>query len=88
MTLNGAFRLRTVAAEDMLIDTRRGIARLDKVFRLSPAAAWLWRKALGKDFSEADLVAWLCEEYDISLQDAQNDVHELLADWLKYGIVA
>ena len=89
MTLNRAFRLRTVAAEDMLIDTRGGVARLDKVFRLSPAAAWLWNKASGEeDFSEENLVAWLCEEYDVSLQDAQNDVRDLLADWIKYGIVA
>ena len=88
MTLNRAFRLRTVAAEDMLIDTRGGVARLDKVFRLSPAAAWLWNKAAGKDFTEEDLVNWLCEEYDVSLQDAQNDVRDLIADWIKYGIVA
>ena len=88
MTLNGAFRLRTVAAEDMLIDTRGGAARLDKVFRLSPAAAWLWRKAYGKDFSQEDLVSWLCEEYDVSLQEARNDVRDLLADWIKYGIAA
>ena len=88
MTLNRAFRLRTVAAEDMLIDTRGGVARLDRVFRLSPAAAWLWSKANGKDFSEENLVAWLCEEYDVSLQQAREDVRDLLADWLKYGIVA
>ena len=88
MTLNRAFRHRTVAAEDMLIDTRGGVARLDKVFRLSPAAAWLWNKAAGKEFTEEDLVTWLCEEYDVSLQDAQNDVRDLIADWIKYGIVA
>ena len=87
MTLNGAFRLRTVAAEDMLIDTRGGVARLDKVFRLSPAAAWPWNKAVGKDFSQDDLVSWLCEEYDVSLQQARDDVRDLLADWEKYGIV-
>ena len=87
MTLNRAFRLRTVAAEDMLIDTRGGVARLDKVFRLSPSAAWLWNKASGKEFSENELVAWLCEEYDISLQQAREDVQGLLADWKKYGIV-
>ena len=89
MTLNRAFRLRTVAAEDMLIDTRGGVARLDKVFRLSPAAAWLWNKASEEeDFSEENLVAWLCEEYDVSLQQAREDVRDLLADWIKYGIVA
>ncbi len=87
MTLNGAFRLRTVAAEDMLIDTRGGVARLDKVFRLSPAAAWLWNKAAGREFSQDDLVAWLCEEYDVSLQQAHEDVRELIADWILYGIV-
>lgn len=88
MTLNRAFRLRTVAAEAMLIDTIGGVARLDKVFRLSPTAAWLWNKASGKVFSEDDLVTWLCEEYDVSLQKAREDVRDLLADWLKYGIVA
>ena len=87
MTLNRAFRLRTVAAEDMLIDTRGGVARLDKVFRLSPAAAWLWKRASGEDFSEDNLVAWLCEEYDVSLQQAREDVRELIADWRLYGIV-
>ena len=87
MTLNRAFRLRTVAAEDMLIDTRGGVARLDKVFRLSPAAAWLWNRAQGNDFSEEDLVSWLCAEYDVSRSQAQDDVHELVADWIKYGIV-
>ena len=86
MTLDRAFRLKTVAAEDMLIDTRGGIARLDQVFRLSPAAAWLWSRSQGTTFSEEDLVAWLCEEYDVSLSQAQKDVHELVTDWLKYGI--
>ena len=87
MTLNRAFRIRIVAAEYMLIDTRGGVARLDKVFRLSPAAAWLWNKAFGKEFSEDELIAWLCEEYGISLQQAREDVQDLLADWKKYGIV-
>lgn len=87
MTLNRAFKLKSVAAEDMLIDTRGGVARLDKVFKLNPAAAWLWEKASVKDFSEDDLVSWLCEEYDVSLQQARIDVRALLADWKKYGIV-
>ena len=86
MTLDRAFRLKKVAAEDMLIDTRSGAARFDNVYRFNPAAAWLWSKASGKDFSEEDLVAWLCEEYDVSLHQAKQDVHELVADWLKYGI--
>lgn len=88
MTLDRAFRLKTVAAEHVLIDTREGIARLDKVYRLSPAAAWLWNRALGEDFSQEDLASWLCEEYDVCLEQAQDDVRELVADWLKYGIAA
>ena len=86
MTLNRAFRLRTVAAEEMLIDTRGGTARLDQVYRLTSAAAWLWHKAQDRDFSEEDLVAWLCQDYDISCQHACEDVHRLLEDWIKNGI--
>ena len=86
MTLDRAFRLKTVAAGDILIDTRGGTARLDQVYRLTPAAAWLWNKAQGKEFSEEDLVAWLCQDYDISRQQACEDVHCLLEDWIKNGI--
>ena len=87
MTLDGAFSLRTVAAEHVLIDTRGGTARLDKVYRLSPAAAWLWNKAVGNDFSEEDLVTWLCQDYEVGQQQAREDVRALLADWKEYGIV-
>ena len=86
MTLDRAFRLKTVAAELMLIDTRGGIAHLDTVYRLSPAAAWLWNKAQETVFNEGDLVNWLCDEYDISRQQASDDVHSLLQDWIKNGI--
>ena len=88
MTLDRAFRLKTVAAEDMLIDTRGGVARLDKVYRLSSAAAWLWRKAQGIDFSKDDLVSWLCEEFNISQSQAQKDVQELVDDWINNGIAS
>ena len=88
MTLDRAFRLRTAAAGDILIDTRGGTARLDKVYRLNPAAAWLWDKVQGKEFSEEDLVSWLCEEYDISHQQACEDVHSLLEDWIENGIAS
>ncbi len=86
MTLDRAFRLKTVAVGDLLIDTRGGIARLDKVYRLNLAAAWLWNKAQNLVFSEEDLAAWLFEEYDISLQQAREDVHCMLEDWIKNGI--
>ncbi len=88
MTLDRAFRLKTVAVGDLLIDTRGGIARLDKVYRLTPAAAWLWNKVQNVVFSEEDLVSWLCEEYDISHQQAREDIHCLLEDWIKNGIAS
>ena len=88
MTLDRAFRLKTVAAEQVLIDTRGDIARLDKVFRPGPAAVWLWNKAQGLVFSEEDLVSWLCEEFDVSLSQAQQDVQELVVDWINNGIAS
>ena len=88
MTLDRVFRLKTVAAENLLIDTRGGIVRLNTVYRLSPAAAWLWDKAQGMDFSKDDLVTWLCEEFDISQSQAQLDVQELVDDWINNGIAS
>ena len=56
------------------------------VYRLTSAAAWLWNKAQDRDFYEEDLVAWLCQDYDISHQQACEDVHCLLEGWIKNGI--
>lgn len=67
----------------------QGIENLDfsKMINLNESAAFLWEKACNDDFSEEQLTAALCEEYDVDTQTAQQDVHALVEEWKKLGIV-
>ena len=59
-----------------------------KVYQLSDAAAWLWHKAAEQgDFTVESLAHALCEEYDITREDALTDVAELTAQWQQEGML-
>ena len=59
-----------------------------RVYQLSDAAAWLWQKATEQgDFTVESLAQELCNEYDITREDALSDVAELTAQWQQEGMV-
>ena len=52
------------------------------------AAAWLWREAERQgDFTVESLAEALCQEYDITPENALADVAELTAQWQQEGMV-
>ena len=87
MKLNHAFKLNEVAGEFMVIDTRGQVTNLSKVFCMNETAAWLWKKIGKQDFTEELLVEWICEEYDVTEEQAAKDVAGLVALWLKSEMV-
>ena len=63
-------------------------ARFGQVLQLSEAAAWLWREAERQgDFTVESLAEALCQEYDITPENALADVAELTALWQQVGVV-
>ena len=57
------------------------------MLQLSEAAAWLWQEAQQQgDFTVESLAEALCQEYDITPENALADVAELTAQWLQVGV--
>ncbi|MBR1504884.1 MAG: PqqD family protein [Prevotella sp.] len=82
------FVLRTVCGENVIVGEGLGTIDFGKLISLNETAAWLWKKAgeLG-DFSVDTLAAALCEEYDVSADQARADVEKMVQQWAEVGIV-
>ena len=80
--------LRTVCGENVIVGEGLGTIDFGKLISLNETAAWLWKKAgeMG-DFETDGLVKALCEEYDVTADEARQDVDKMVAQWLELGIV-
>jgi hypothetical protein len=88
MKLKEKFVLRDVCGKKVLM--AQGLQSIDdgRVMSLSESAAWLWQEArLQGDFTVDSLAKSLCEEYDITPDDAQRDVDELVTAWQTAGLL-
>ena len=88
MRIKSGFTLRRVGGQDTVMARGAAAARFGQVLQLSESAAWLWREAQRQgDFTVESLAEALCQEYDITPQDALADVAELTAQWQQVGVV-
>lgn len=87
MRLKNNFRLDLVAGEYMLLDTSGDTVNFNKVFSLNEPAAWLWRKIGAQEFDEPMLVEWICQEYEVSRDDATADVSNMVRLWQEYNMI-
>lgn len=87
MKIKNGFELRDVCGENIII--AHGVENIDftKVITLNESAAYLWKQMDGKEFTEADLVKALLEEYDVEEAQAQEDVKNLVASWKQAELV-
>lgn len=82
------FVLRTVCGENVIVGEGLGTIDFGKLISLNETAAWLWKKAgeMG-DFNIDSLTLALCEEYEVSTEQARVDVEKMVSQWLELGIV-
>ena len=82
------FVLRTVCGEHVIVGEGLGTIDFGKLISLNETAAWLWEKAgeMG-DFNIDSLTKALCDEYEVSAVDAQQDVEKMETQWQELGIV-
>lgn len=82
------FVLRTVCGEHVIVG--EGLKTIDfgKLISLNETAAWLWKKAgeMG-DFDIDQLTKALCEEYEVTADQARQDVQKMTNQWIELGIV-
>lgn len=86
MKLNKDLILREVGGEYMIVNPFTDTVDMTQVYSLNETAAWLWKQMEGKEFTVTDLVAVLCEEYEVDEQTATTDLTELCEQWLAAGI--
>ena len=82
MRIKKGFVLREVCGERVIIGEGLGAINFGKMLALNETAAWLWKQAqeMG-DFTIEALAERLCEEYDVTPDEARKDVSEIIDEW-------
>ncbi|WP_027450444.1 PqqD family protein [Xylanibacter brevis] len=87
MKTKKGFRLRNICGENVIV--AEGIENIDfsRIISMNESAAYLWNKVQSIDFTANTLIDLLLEEYEVSREDAAQDVNQLIEQWQKAGIV-
>jgi len=88
MRIKKGFVLREVCGERVIMGEGLGAINFGKLLALNETAAWLWKQAQEmSDFNIETLAERLCEEYEVTADEAKADVAEIIADWQKVDVV-
>ncbi|MCR5577932.1 MAG: PqqD family protein [Prevotella sp.] len=87
MRIKKGFVLREVCGERVIIGEGLGAINFGKMLALNETAAWLWKQAqeMG-DFTIEALAERLCEEYDVTPDEAKADVADIINEWQQVGV--
>ena len=87
MRLNPEHMLRHIGSHYMIVDSCADNANLTNVFTLNDTAAYLWESVRGIEFTAEDLVKLLCDQYEVDVKQAREDVASLLSSWQEYHLI-
>ncbi len=88
MRIKKDFVLREVCGENVIMC--EGLKAIDfrKILALNKSAAWIWKEAQAQgDFTVESLTSRLCEEYEVSTEEARSSVADILEKWDKEGVI-
>lgn len=77
---------RKTGNEYVLVPVTNNIADMNSVFTLNDTGAFIWEHIDGEK-KVSEIIAALISEYDISEEEAKNDVFEFVDDLNKYLII-
>ena len=81
MKLRSDITLRKVGNEYIIVEPAQGMVDLSKVFTLNETAAFLWEELKGVEFSAADVVKLLVDNYEVEPALAEKDAGVLIANF-------
>ena len=88
MRIKNGFVLRQVCGENVIVGEGLGAINFGKMLALNETAAWLWQQAVAmSDFTVDALAQKLCDEYEVSLDEAQADVASIVTEWQQVGVI-
>ena len=88
MRINKEFVLREVCGENVVVGSGVKAINFRKLLALNKSAAWIWKEAQAQgDFTVESLTERLCEEYDVTAEEARSCVTDLLEKLDKEGVI-
>ena len=88
MKLKSGFVLREVCGQKVIVAEGLEAVDFGHLISLNDSAANIWQIAQQQgDFTVESIAQEICQQYDIDLNTAQNDIKSLLESWKNLGIV-
>ena len=82
MRLKKGFVLREVCGEQVIVGEGLRAINFGKLLSLNESAAWIWQQATEMgDFTIESLADRLCQEYDVTEEQARQDVADIIEEW-------
>ena len=90
-TIEG-FKLRKLGNEYILVGESMALINFNKMITLNETAGFLWQEAEKSssahgEFTAADLCKALCDEYEVSPEQAMTDVENTISSWIEAGVI-
>lgn len=80
MKLKSTYILREMGDTHILINEGEAV-NMTRVIHVNESAAFLWRMAEGKDFSEEWLMEQILSEYDATPEQASDGARAMVQSW-------
>ena len=87
MKIKDGFTLRSLYGEHIVLGEGLAQVKFNKMVSLNDSAAYLWEQVAGREFTAEDLAALLTAKYDVPADQALKDAQQLVASWLKIGLI-
>ena len=80
------FVTRNIKDETIIVPVKGDVSDLDSIYTLNEVGSLVW-KFLDGQTSVSEIVDAVCSEYDITPEEAQKDVVELIGSLEKAGLI-
>lgn len=87
MKIDPKLKIRTVVGEAVVLLPGKDAKDMTKVLALNPTSQFLWENLSGKEFTMDDAVALLVENYDVSKEQATEDVEKWIAQLREIAVI-
>ena len=87
MKIKEGFTLRPLCGEHIVVGEGLSQVNFNKMLSMNDSAAYLWENVQGKEFTLDDLVTLLTDRYEVSTDQAMDDVKQMIAIWQEHGIL-
>lgn len=87
MKIRNNLVLRKIGSRYMIVEVSKEAMNLTNVYTMNETAAMLWKSIGAEDFTEPQLVEFLCDTYEVTEEQAAADVHSLIEEWRKLGLL-